>query len=243
MKKIILPMVALSIATQAMAQSAVEKAFDKYRFGVFGAIGSSNLNPTSTKAVDDNNTYSVARDGGKLSLAFGLSAEKVFNERYSIYSGLSLEWMGGKIVSNASSAVDTTTYADIADYKYNLQYLQVPLGIKLKATNIDRFQIYTQLGLDAGFLIGRKATFTVDGDSYEGEKLPLKVMNPFSLAYHVGLGTEFKVTKDNSAYFTVLYRNGFLDHTLPGGNASPYKKFSDGTVRSNNIMLRIGYYF
>ncbi len=246
MNKFTLSLLALAISTSAMADG-LEKTLSKYRFGVFGSIGYSNLNPTSSNTNNLNNKYDVSRHGGKASYGFGLSAEKMINDKYSLYSGLSMEWIGGTTIANATSLADPTTYADSMHIGYSLQYLQVPLGLKLKATNIDRFQIYTQLGLDAGILVGNKASYTIkDANNLivteEKEKQKLGIVNPFSLAYQVGLGTEFKVTKENSAYVTILYRNGFLDHTLPG-NRIDGQKYNDGNVRSNNICLRIGYYF
>jgi Outer membrane protein beta-barrel domain len=252
MKKIILSLTAITLCSSVFAQSnKVEKALNDYRFGLFVSVGSSWLKPSSSAASIDAINYAVTKNANKTSFAFGLSAEKVLNDRYAIYSGLSMDWIGGGITSattNLLAGVADTAYARSADMKYNLQYLQVPLGLKLKATNIDKFQIYGQIGMDLGIMIGRKATSSVIDyagitNAVSGEKLGIKTMNPISLGFQVGLGTEFEVSKTNSAYATILYHNGFIDHTLPGGRTTAERKFADGNVRGNNISLRLGYYF
>ncbi len=241
-KKSIFLAFALCLANQIFAQSKAEEILTRYRFGLFGGVGYSSLKPTSSKAGTDY-IYDVAKNNGKLAIEFGLNIEKGINKRYSFYSGLGLNWMGGSITStkNVFTGKDSSSYANSAAMKYKLQYLQVPFGLKLKATSIDRFQIYTQLGLDAGILIGRKANYTIDGATNTNEKLGIKTLNPISLGFQAGIGTEFEVTDNNSAFAGILYHNGFLDHTFPLQRGT--KPFNDGNVRGNVITVRIGYYF
>jgi opacity protein-like surface antigen len=251
MKKLLLSLSAITLCSSLFAQTnKVEKALNDYRFGLFVSTGISWLKPSSSTASINAFDYDVTKTNNKTAFAFGLSAEKVLNERYSIYSGLSLDWMGGGINSTATTPINIadSAYTKIADMKYNLQYLQIPLGLKLKATNIDKFQIFGQIGMDLGFMIGRKANYNITSVTNkviakDGEKLGISTMNPVNLGFQVGLGTEFEVTKTNSAYVTILYHNGFLDHTLPGGRTAAEGKFADGNVRGNNVSLRIGYYF
>jgi opacity protein-like surface antigen len=245
MKKITLILVALGLSgSTLMAQSKAEDILTRYRFGIFGGIGFSNLKPTSSTDGTDYK-YNVLKNGGRAAFEVGLNMEKGINKRYAFYSGLGLNWLGGKILSTAASltGADSANYAIVADMKYKLQYMQIPLGLKLKATNIDRFQIYTQLGLDAGILIGRKADLVIDGVTFDNQKLPIKSMNPLSIGYQIGVGTEFKVTDNNSAFAGIMYHNGFIDHTIPSARSATDKKFNDGNVRGNSFTLRAGYYF
>jgi hypothetical protein len=231
--------------------NGISKFINKYRLSLFGGIGSSNLNPTSSQSGGDYN-YSVSKVAGRTSYAFGLNAEKRIDRRYSLYSGLSMEWLGGTILANAPVflAADSNEYARSASMSYRLQYLNVPLGLKLKASSINKFTIYGLVGADLGVPIGRKANYTITtSDTVNqtianvGEKLKFNTIVPVSIAYQLGAGTEFKITEDNSAYITLLYRNGFIDHTQPDNLNKPKALFKDGVVRSNNLSLRLGFFF
>jgi Outer membrane protein beta-barrel domain len=243
--------------TSANAQETVQegngisKFINKYRLSLFGGLGSSNLNPTSSQSGGNYN-FSVSKVKGRTSYAFGLNAEKRIDRRYSLYSGLSMEWLGGTILANAPVflAADSNEYARSASMSYRLQYLHVPLGLKLKASSIKKFTIYGLVGADLGVPIGRKANYTIATTdavtptvSNIGEKLKFNTIVPVSVAYQLGAGTEFKITEDNSAYLTLLYRNGFIDHTQPDNLNKPKALFKDGVVRSNNLSLRLGFFF
>jgi hypothetical protein len=254
MKKIYFAILSLFIISKGFAQeqnseSGLASFINKYRIGLYGGIGTSNLNPTSSRTNGDYN-YTVTRIGGKASFAGGLSAEKVIDKRYSITTGLGLEWIGGTILNDSPlfSKADSNEYARKAEVTYRLQYLNLPIGLKLKASSIKKFTIYGLVGLDVGVPIGRKADYVIskyDSSTIgnQGEKLRFATITPISLAYHAGLGSEFKITSDNSAYITLLYMNGFLDHTNPTKWNKPNAQFRDGIIRSNNISFRLGFFF
>lgn len=256
MRKILLTSLLGLIVTVANAQetgtneTGLAGFINKYRISLTAGIGSSNLKPTSTNSGGNYN-YTVSKIKGRTSYALGLSAEKRIDRRYSIYTGLSMEWLGGTILADKPvfTAADSNEYARSANYTYKLQYLNVPIGLKLKATSIEKFTVYGLVGLDLGIPIGRKANYTVakyiaaDSIANTGEKIPFASIVPISLAYQVGIGSEFKITEDNSAYCSILYRNGFIDHTNPEKLGKAKASFKDGIVRSNNLSFRVGFFF
>jgi opacity protein-like surface antigen len=211
----------------------------KFRFGLYLAPGISSLKPASatTGSVEK---YTVAKGKGKASFGFGLNAEKPLTNKYALVTGVGLDWQGGSMVSTKTAGTDTSYVSSNVAYK--LKYIQIPLGLKLKATNINKFQIYGQIGLDASILIGNKSDGTIGTGTVAGVSLK-KTLAPATLGMDLGIGTEFKVSEDNSAYVALMYRNGFTDATIPQLRSAADKQWQDGNIRANNISLRIGYFF
>jgi Outer membrane protein beta-barrel domain len=259
MKKITMALFALALVSVVNAQNeTAEKIMKKYRFGLHANIGSSSLNPVSgtAKLANDSNTYTVSNGGGKIAFGFGLSAEKPLTESVTVYSGLNLDWYGGKVNSDATGAYNANAiYAKTAKANYSLQSIGLPLGLKLKAAEIkNKILIFAQLGADVSFIIGRKADvdMTYDFSPTTGSanapksttgKLDFKTVTPTQIGWHFGAGAEYKLNAKNSVYGLILYRNNLIDATLPQYRTDADIKFADGNVRGNNISLRIGYFF
>jgi hypothetical protein len=244
----------LALVINATAQNeTAEKIMKKYRFGLYANFGTSSLNPVSgTAKIADSNIYTLS-GGSKGAFGFGLTAEKPLTESVTVYSGLGLDWYGGKINADATGSYKVTgNYAKTAEAKYTFQSLSVPLGLKLKAAEIqNKILVFAQLGADLGFVIGRKADMVVsytpalgpDTTLKQTGTVGIKTVTPVQFGWHFGAGAEYKLNSKNSIYATILYRNNLIDATLPQFRTDLEKKFADGKVRSNNISLRIGYFF
>jgi Outer membrane protein beta-barrel domain len=258
MKKITMALFALALASGVNAQNeTAEKIMKKYRFGLHANIGRSALNPvsgTATLAGDSGiNSYTITNGGGKIAFGFGLSAEKPLTESVTVYSGLNLDWYGGKVNSDATGAYKSNViYAKTAKANYSIQSIGLPLGLKLKAAEIkNKILIFAQLGADVSFIIGRKADMDVtfrpalgsDSTFKTSGTIGIKTITPLQIGWHFGAGAEYKLNAKNSVYGLILYRNNLIDGTLPQLRSDAELKFADGNVRGNNISLRIGYFF
>ena len=247
MKKIILSIVSICLfSVTTMAQSTTERVFDKYRFSIFAGPSFNSLKPANASA----DSYNLTKKKGNVGFSFGLNAEWNLNDRYTAYTGLGITTRGGSI-NAAKSSIDSANniYLNSANVTYKLKYLTIPLGLKLKAAQIDKMKIFAQTGLDLGILISQKGDF--NGNLYDGTPA-IVVSNaklndvaksvPVNLGWCIGLGGEYAFSREHSAYATLLYRNGITDVTTPNSNKAGYK-FSDGNIRSNSFVICIGYYF
>jgi hypothetical protein len=246
-KLLILTLLATGLcANQLEAQdSKVDDLFKTYRFGLFVGPTFNSLKPTST--VIDN--YTITKGKGNVGFTFGINMDYNINDRYTIFSGLGLDWRGGEI----SATIKDTTQALNADFvkkadvTYKLQYLTIPLGLKMKATEFGKVKIYAQTGFDLGILLSNKGNYAVtksDNTKDAQDKTKLKGIAtavPVNIGWHIGPGIEYNLGK-NSCYASLLYRNGFIDATSPKTNKTGYK-FSDGNIRSNSFAIRVGYFF
>jgi opacity protein-like surface antigen len=229
------------------AQSKTEQIFEKYRFGIFVGPTFNAYKPTATT----DNKYTITKEGGNVGFTFGINAELNLNERYTVFSGLGLDWRGGKVKATHDSTAVTAEYLRSTSVVYKHQYLTIPIGIKMKAAEFDKIKIFAQTGLDLGLLLSQKGSYTAilsdsaNTVSKSPEKQKLKDYAqavPVNLGWSIGVGAEYELSEKNSVYGAIIYRNGFTDATTPKSNIKNFK-FSDGNIRSNSIAIRIGYYF
>ena len=229
---------------------------NKLRFGVYFAPNISWMKPTSAKS--DNGIYKITSDGSKVGYTWGLLADYFFSENYGIATGFQLNTSGGKIKSKRveqDSFISNAVYN--ADFNYTLQYLEIPFQLKLRSDRLeaaDGLQVFGQIGLTAGFNIGKKATYKVeytDGGTSQiisGDKEKLAgsfTIAPFLLQLNVGAGVEKPISEKMALYFGLFFNNAFLpDVTNPSEYDLDYKgTFSDGNIRLNSFAFRFGLFF
>lgn len=236
----------IAINSSSSAQSKTDDIFNTYKFSLFLGPTFNSLKPTASTA--DN--YFVTKGAGKVGFNFGIAADYNINDRYTLFSGVGMDWRGGGILAvHDSSKSLPTGYLKEADVAYRkMQYLSIPLGLKMKAVQFSNIRVFAQTGFDLGILLSQKGnyTFRLSSDSVYSrtkEKLSgIATVVPVTMGWCIGAGAEYNLNDKNSFYFTVLYRNGFIDATAPKTNNTGIK-FSDGNIRSNSLVFRIGYFF
>lgn len=227
-------------------ESKTEKLFRTFRFGLFVGPTVNSLKPVASSADD----YAITKGKGRIGFSFGINADYNINERYTIYTGLGLDWRGGNIEAlHDSTKALPANYVKMADVSYKkMQYLSVPLGLKMKAFETGPWRVFAQTGFDLGLLLSQKGDYSIRyaNDSTitrTNEKLGgIATVFPINLGWCIGAGTEYELNDKNSFYGAILYRNGFIDATTPQTNDKG-QRFSDGNIRSNTWALRIGYFF
>jgi hypothetical protein len=229
-------------------ESKVDRIFKTYRFGLFVSPTFNSLRPTS----GTYEYYNVTKGEGNVGFSFGLVADYNINERYTVFSGLGLDWRGGGINAQFdTSRVLSPDYVSKANVTYKHQYLTIPLGLKMMATQVDNFKIYAQTGIDLALLLSNRGkvdmlkqdgTTLVNTSTVNLNQESIAKAVPINLGWQIGPGIEYDINGKNAVFLTLLYHNGFTDATRPQGNKSKFK-FSDGNIRSNSFMIRFGYFF
>lgn len=156
----------------------------------------------------------VKTDGNRFGFDFGLNADFFFAKNYALSTGITINNTGGKL--NYSDSVSLKASDSVYKFSggttiaYKLQYIKLPVSIKLKTNQIGYFTYYGQFGLTPQVLIGAKA----DVSSYNISDVNIiDEIKFFNLAYNVGGGIEYAVGGSTAITFGVFYTNGFLDVT------------------------------
>ena len=194
----------------------------EYTFTVFGEPQVSWMTPDSKD---------VNSDGSKISFNVGFNFDNFFADRYAYSTGISINSIKGKLHYKESKSI---TGKD-ADYNitddvvsYNLQYINIPLGLKFKTVEIGYTKFFAHLGLDAAINIKSTADFPDTKDVNVSEEI-----NWYNLGYYIGAGVEYSIGGQTALVGGLTYKNGFLDITKNNSNK----------VTSGNVSLRLGILF
>lgn len=157
----------------------------------------------------------IAGDGNHIGINAGLTIEKQFTQHYAFSTGFSIHTMGGALNYKEGKTLrtgegDIVLIANEGEVDYNLQYLHIPLGLKLRTTEIGYSTYFVQLGLDP--MINVKSTANVKSKSLSKASVG-KEINLLYLAYHVSAGLEYKIVGNTAAVIGISYMNGFTDIT------------------------------
>lgn len=153
----------------------------------------------------------------KAGFSYGLVADLGFADNYYFSTGL--------LINSISSKVDFPANG-VDREKIRLQYVEVPLTIKLKSVENETGRYYGQFGFTTGFkvsgkerLVGADKNQSIDGDDL------------FRLGLQIGGGKEWRLS-DNLGLMTGLtYNNGFT------------RAIKEGKPKTSYVALNLGLFF
>lgn len=259
MKKVLLALGLLSGIFSVTSLNAQEQdvyySLDskKWKFGAYLAPTVSWMRPTANKS--DDGKFNTSNDGSKVGFTYGLMADYRFAPNYSVVTGLQINMAGGHIIADA---VDQSYNPDTrnvlkSDFDYKLQYLEVPVALKMRTNAVSGIRFFGQLGINTSINIAKKTTFEVlmnengTAQTYSDDNIKLKGLSvsPVLFSMSIGAGLEYPINDDLSGYFGIFFNNGFApDVTNPKRYTLPYNsEFFDGNIRLNNFAFRFGLLF
>jgi hypothetical protein len=175
-------------------------------------------------------------NGLGLGFSYGLIGDFNFAENYSFSTGLTVTTINGK-----STEINPAPYYDPAigtptayNIKYKLQYIEVPLTIKLKTQKIGYVRWYGQFGLSNDFNIGARQDAERVGGSKIASNVDAKdVIKLYRAGLILGGGGEFDVAPHTSLALGLTFNNGFTN----------ISDTNNGSVRNHYLGLNIGVFF
>ena len=191
-----------------------------------------------------SDTKGYASDGSKFGFSYGLITDFNFASKYAFSTGIDITYRGGKFKTvqelktkvNEDSVISTSA-------SYVLQYLEIPITLKLKTNEIGSVTYYVQVGVAPGINIRARKNYasttqtTVLGTPYtttaEENKLDAQnEINSLNLSMIIGGGVEYTLSGQTVLVGGIQFNNGFLD------------VFDDTPkVNSNYLALTLGILF
>lgn len=176
-------------------------------------------------------------NGVGLGFSYGIIGDFNFAPNYSFSTALTITTINGKSTEvnvNPYHASTSSTVVPVAyDLKYKMQYIEIPLTVKLKTLKQDGKRWYGQFGLSNGFNISAKQdairNSTTVGDNQN--------ISDFSKFYRAGLviggGGEFDISGNTSVLAGLTFNNGFTNIVKDGSRES----------RNHYVALNFGIFF
>nr|WP_068891871.1 porin family protein [Pedobacter panaciterrae] len=171
-------------------------------------------------------------NGVALGFSYGLMGDFNFAENYSFATGLTITTINGKSTQIRSTQTTPATQTPY-ELKYKLQYIEVPLTVKLKTVKINDIRWYGQFGLSNDFNIGAKQDADVAGKSVYRDESISKSIKLYRAGLILGAGAEFDLRGNASIAAGLTYNNGFTNITTDKNN----------NIRNHYLGLNFGVFF
>lgn len=176
------------------------------------------------KVVDNNGT--VKSDGMRAGFSYGLLGDFAFADNYTFSTGLSITTVNGQTITTGGLEYQTI---------YKLQYLEIPLKLKLFTNQQNNMRFYGEVGLGNGFNIGAKrdVKFTNNAAPAQENVNISSSISTYRGSVIIGAGTEFSLSGKTKASAGLAFNNGF----------SKVAELEKGTLRSSYIGLNLAIFF
>lgn len=172
-------------------------------------------------------------DGVGLGFSYGLIGDFNFAPNYSFATALTITSINGKSTEANVTPYHSGSVPIAYDLKYKMQYIDLPLTIKLKTVKDEGRRWYGQFGLSNSFNISAKQD-AKNGNSVVADNLKITDYTKFYRAgLIIGGGGEFDISGNASILAGLTYNNGFTNITSD--------KSRD--VRSHYLALNFGVFF
>jgi hypothetical protein len=176
-----------------------------YRYGVYAAPVISWFR---TDAED------VSNKGARAGFAFSISAERHLIDNWHFSSGLAFTTASARLVSTKSSFFrfpdHTSTVAAGDPVIYRLQYISMPVGIKIKTAETGYFTYFAEFGLDPKVVINGKAD--IPSIDIKGENAMTEIRR-LNFGYHAAGGAEYSIDGNTSLILGLGYESNIFDIT------------------------------
>ncbi len=206
MKKILL-LTGIAFLMFCMSASAQVKPF---QFGF-------KLTPSIGWFSPDADGYDS--DGGKMGFSWGFVSEIALTQNYKFVTGFSFNYLNGKMKFPYAMDIDGATETGTLRRSYNLQYIDLPLLIKMRTNDLGPIRFYGQIGFVTSVRLKANADdlFSYNGSSNTAD---VNVSDDFTLfkeSMLVGFGVEYPI--DESTFLTggINFNKG-LTNMMKGKN-------------------------
>jgi Outer membrane protein beta-barrel domain len=180
------------------------------------------------------------KNGSYTGFSYGLLTEFNLQKNYALATGLMISYDGGQLEYTKPvtfNSIPDTIFPAGTNIKYRLQYIEIPLSIKLKTNQIGYITYYGQFGLQGGINVRARADLIgIGGDIQESKMEFGKDIALGNLGLLAGAGLEYEMSGNTQFLAGIEFFNGFTDVTV---NPQAYQTKS--TI--NHLRLQLGVIF
>lgn len=196
MKKLVLGLFFVCASVLLFAQD--NDTFRGFKLGIAA-------HPTFGYLKINGENANVKSDGLRAGFSYGLLGDFAFADNYTFSTGLSLTTINGQTV--------TTTATPQINSIYKLQYIEIPLKLKLFTNLKNEMRFYGEVGLGNGINVGAKSDIKY-ADNSMPEKKDVNISDNIA-AYRgsiiIGGGAEFTLSGKTKASAGLAFNNGFTN--------------------------------
>lgn len=223
MKKIITILVLSFLSLGSKAQNFNPQSFG-FRLGLTASPTVGWIKPEQGKT-----------DGVGLGFSYGIIGDFNFAPNYSFSTALTVSTINGNsteinvVPYSPSNMINPVAY----DLKYRLQYIELPLTVKLKTVKADGKRWYGQFGLSNSFLIGAKQDALTGSSTIAKNQNIADYIKFYRAGLVIGGGGEFDISGNASIVAGLSFNNGFTSIVTD----------KNRNVKNHYLALNFGLFF
>ncbi|MEI7595432.1 MAG: porin family protein [Bacteroidota bacterium] len=216
MKKIFITAVGLLMIVSTISNAQDTK---KFRFGLQGSPSLAWLKP-DTKNIQNN--------GFKLNASYGFIIDYKFADNFSFATGFGVCYTGGKLQISYDSLQQDVLVGGVstkmtfkgvnASNLYKLQYLELPILLKMTTNEIGYFTYFANIGAGMGFRLKAKGDYNykylngIDEPLLKKENDDIKDDISFIRpSFIIGGGAEYSLGGSTKLIASINFNNGLTD--------------------------------
>ena len=182
-------------------------------------------------------TKEAEREGRSFGFGYGVQTEFKLQENYVISSGVQVNYRGGSL-KHTYKPVDTLA-AVTGTVDYKLQYIEIPVTLKMLTNPFNKIRYYGQFGFSPGVAIRSKTDpgITPDDDDF------IDYTNMFNMNMIIGAGIHYTLSGTTVLFAGIEFNNGFINIFDKDSKDLPWS--ADGKIKgvTNYLGLSTGVLF
>jgi hypothetical protein len=176
----------------------------------------------------------IQNEGSIFQMQYGIQMDRFFEENYAFILGVGVNNLGGHLNYSDStrfiSKEDTLFFTPGQTVKHTLQYLDFPLGLKLKTEELGYATFFLQIGFNP--MVNISALVSSTDDVYDKESVRESI-HVFNLGYHAGIGIEYRLGGNTAVVGGVRWTSGLIDISSP----------DDANILTKALSIHLGVLF
>ncbi len=209
-----------------------------FRFGV-------KLAPNLSWISPDTEGYEY--DDMQLGFSWGFLADITLTENYFVKTGFNIDYLIARLQyeeMRSLSETDPSLTQGTLNRKYKLQYLELPVTLKMRTNKFGDFAFYGEIGFGVAFNLRAKAedTFTYN-DNNNTLETEADIKDEIALvkgSLIIGAGLEYFIDESTTIVTSLIFSNGLSNILTGDTTVEPIEK-QRGQLYS--IQLCIGIMF
>lgn len=157
----------------------------------------------------------VKNQGARAGFIFSISAEKHLTDNWYFHPGISFISSSGRLKSSEPSTFRFPGYTSVIaagdPVVYRIQYLSIPVGIKIKTSDVRYLTYFAEFGLDPKVVVNGKADIPSIDVSWENA---MNEIRRFNIGYHLNAGADYSVNGKISLIIGLGYESNIIDTTI-----------------------------